>query len=140
MYKTPRGILPNAAVIPNDHGRVVDPTVNHAITGEYAVGWIKRGPTGIIGTNKPDSQETADLMLADLAAGETFGPQVPAVVAVLDLGAELFERHEVPVDLTPADVVATQGRDQRLARPMQQRATEQDRDAATARELAQPLR
>ena len=29
-------------------------------TGEYAVGWIKRGPTGIIGTNKRDAQETVD--------------------------------------------------------------------------------
>ena len=38
-------------------------------TGEYAVGWIKRGPTGIIGTNKRDAQETVDSVLADLDAG-----------------------------------------------------------------------
>ena len=33
------------------------------------VGWIKRGPTGIIGTNKRDAQETVDALLADLDAG-----------------------------------------------------------------------
>ena len=37
--------------------------------GEYVVGWIKRGPSGVIGTNKKDAQETVDAMLADLARG-----------------------------------------------------------------------
>ena len=40
-----------AGVIPNDHGRIRDPATNQTVTGEYAVGWIKRGPSGIIGTN-----------------------------------------------------------------------------------------
>ena len=44
-----------AAVIPNDHGRVIDPATKQRVVGEYVVGWIKRGPTGIIGTNKPGS-------------------------------------------------------------------------------------
>ncbi len=35
---------------------------------EYVVGWIKRGPSGVIGHNKRDSGEVADLVLADLAA------------------------------------------------------------------------
>jgi ferredoxin--NADP+ reductase len=39
------------------------------VDGEYVVGWIKRGPQGIIGTNKPDSQETVEGLLADLGAG-----------------------------------------------------------------------
>src|SRR5215211_1331294 len=47
--------------IPHQDGRVHD--------GEYVVGWIKRGPTGIIGTNKRDAQETIDTLLADLEAG-----------------------------------------------------------------------
>jgi ferredoxin--NADP+ reductase len=58
-------------VIPNDHGRVLERT------GEYAVGWIKRGPTGIIGTNKRDAQETVDTLLADLDAGELPAPGDP---------------------------------------------------------------
>ncbi|ORA18689.1 FAD-dependent oxidoreductase [Mycobacterium asiaticum] len=47
--------------IPNTDGRV-DGSRN-----EYVVGWIKRGPTGVIGTNKKDSQDTVDTLLADLA-------------------------------------------------------------------------
>jgi ferredoxin/flavodoxin---NADP+ reductase len=51
------------ATIPNTGGRV-DGSRN-----EYVVGWIKRGPTGVIGTNKKDSQDTVDTLLADLAGG-----------------------------------------------------------------------
>jgi len=50
------------ATIPNSGGRV-DGSRN-----EYVVGWIKRGPTGVIGTNKKDSQDTVDTLLADLAS------------------------------------------------------------------------
>ncbi|MCC7447143.1 MAG: FAD-dependent oxidoreductase [Anaerolineae bacterium] len=55
-----------AGIIPNDHGRVIDPSTNQPVLGEYVVGWIKRGPSGIIGTNKPDSVETANMLLADV--------------------------------------------------------------------------
>jgi ferredoxin/flavodoxin---NADP+ reductase len=55
-----------AAVIANDGGRVTDPRTGAPVAGEYVVGWIKRGPTGVIGTNKKDAQETVDAMLADL--------------------------------------------------------------------------
>jgi ferredoxin--NADP+ reductase len=53
-----------SATIPNTAGRV------EGSRNEYVVGWIKRGPTGVIGTNKKDSQDTVDTLLADLAAGE----------------------------------------------------------------------
>ncbi len=56
-----------SAVIPNESGRVLDPDTGQAIPGEFVVGWIKRGPTGVIGTNKKDAQETVDAILADLA-------------------------------------------------------------------------
>lgn len=49
------------ATIPNTGGRVA------GSRNEYVVGWIKRGPTGVIGTNKKDSQDTVDTLLADLA-------------------------------------------------------------------------
>ena len=52
------------ATIPNSGGRV-DGSRN-----EYVVGWIKRGPTGVIGTNKKDSQDTVDTLLADLARAD----------------------------------------------------------------------
>jgi ferredoxin/flavodoxin---NADP+ reductase len=63
------------AVIPNDRGRVMDG--GEQVTGEYAVGWIKRGPTGIIGTNKRDAQETVDVLLEDLDAGRLLDPADP---------------------------------------------------------------
>ena len=55
------------AVIPNEGGRVVDPSTGDPLPGEFVVGWIKRGPTGVIGTNKKDAQETVDAILADLS-------------------------------------------------------------------------
>ena len=58
-------------VIPNDRGRILERT------GEYAVGWIKRGPTGIIGTNKRDAQETVNVLLEDLDAGNLPAPSDP---------------------------------------------------------------
>jgi ferredoxin--NADP+ reductase len=58
-------------VIPNEGGRVLERT------GEYAVGWIKRGPTGIIGTNKRDAQETITTLLEDLDAGNLAVPSDP---------------------------------------------------------------
>ncbi len=55
--------------IPNEEGRVIDPHEQHAIPGEYVVGWIKRGPSGVIGTNKRDAQETVDRLVEDLHEG-----------------------------------------------------------------------
>ncbi|MGH3783294.1 MAG: hypothetical protein ACRDRO_22425, partial [Pseudonocardiaceae bacterium] len=51
-------------VIPNVAGRVQ--RNGSAVTGEYVVGWIKRGPTGVIGTNKGDAKETVEQLLHDL--------------------------------------------------------------------------
>jgi ferredoxin--NADP+ reductase len=61
--------------IANEHGRVVG--TDGPLPGEYAVGWIKRGPTGVIGTNKRDAQETVDAIFADLAAGRLPDPPAP---------------------------------------------------------------
>ena len=68
---------PMAAVIPNEGGRIVDPAGRGPVAGEYVVGWIKRGPRGIIGTNKPDAQETVRALLEDLAAGRLAKEEVP---------------------------------------------------------------
>jgi ferredoxin--NADP+ reductase len=61
-------------VLPNDRGRVLTPD-GDALTGVYAVGWIKRGPTGILGTNKRDAEETVGCLAEDLRAGAL--PQPP---------------------------------------------------------------
>lgn len=55
-------------IIPNEGGRVLGPD-GRAVFGEYVVGWAKRGPTGVIGTNKADSAATVALMAEDRAAG-----------------------------------------------------------------------
>ena len=51
--------------IPNDHGRVLN-NDGDQLPGAYVVGWAKRGPTGVIGTNKKDAEETVALMLEDV--------------------------------------------------------------------------
>jgi len=63
------------AVIPNDCGRITDGGV--PVLGEYAVGWIKRGPNGIIGTNKRDAQETVNALLEDASADRVLDPSDP---------------------------------------------------------------
>ena len=78
-------------VIPNADGRVLDPSSGEPLPGEYVVGWIKRGPSGVIGTNKKDAQQTVDAMIADLTAPENgalassppAAPDPAAVEAVL---------------------------------------------------------
>jgi ferredoxin--NADP+ reductase len=54
--------------IRNELGRVLEADGNH-VTGIYCAGWIKRGPTGIIGTNKKDATETVTQLLEDVQAG-----------------------------------------------------------------------
>ena len=54
-------------VLSNERGRVLAPD-GEPLPGVYAVGWIKRGPTGILGTNKRDAEETVSCLVEDLAA------------------------------------------------------------------------
>ena len=63
-------------VLPNDAGRILDAD-GVALRGLYTSGWIKRGPSGVIGTNKPDAAETVRMMLEDLAAGRHGDPEHP---------------------------------------------------------------
>jgi ferredoxin/flavodoxin---NADP+ reductase len=55
-------------ILPNDRGRVLA-SDGQPLPGVYAVGWIKRGPTGILGTNKRDAEETVRCLAEDLASG-----------------------------------------------------------------------
>jgi ferredoxin--NADP+ reductase len=60
-------------LIRNAGGRVTDPD-GAPLRGEYAVGWIKRGPTGVIGTNKKDAADTMAAILEDRDAGRLGTP------------------------------------------------------------------
>lgn len=64
-------------VILNENGRVLDPDTKQPVVGEYAAGWIKRGPSGVIGTNKPDAAQTVVCMMEDLTAGRILKPEEP---------------------------------------------------------------
>ena len=65
--------------VPNDGGRVVD-AVGAAVRGVYCAGWIKRGPSGVIGTNKKDATETIELLLEDARAGALASGQAAGAV------------------------------------------------------------
>lgn len=80
---------PRLGVIPNQGGRVVDES-DHPIPGQYVVGWIKRGPSGVIGTNKKDATETIEALFEDLEAGD-----IPALEADVDFLPELLDEREV---------------------------------------------
>ncbi len=64
-------------VILNDRGRVLASDTREPLVGEYSAGWIKRGPSGVIGTNKADAVETVECILEDVVAGRTLTPQFP---------------------------------------------------------------
>lgn len=100
-----------SGVIPNEGGRVIAGGAGEPSAGEYVVGWIKRGPSGVIGTNKKDAQETVDAILADLtssngSAPSRHRPERPDAEAVEQLlrerqpqlvtyeGWEAIDRHE----------------------------------------------
>jgi ferredoxin/flavodoxin---NADP+ reductase len=72
--------------LPNEGGRVLD-AEGRPIAGIYCAGWIKRGPTGVIGTNKKDATETVQLLLEDAREGRLERADAPAG-AIVDLLAE----------------------------------------------------
>ena len=85
-------------LIPNERGRVLGPD-GVVLPGEYAVGWIKRGPTGIIGTNRKDATETVAQILADAESGVLNKPRLdadwPAFPGLVDwTGWQAIDRHE----------------------------------------------
>jgi ferredoxin--NADP+ reductase len=88
-----------SGTIPNADGRVSMPDGSG---GLYVAGWIKRGPSGIIGTNKKDSIATVETLLADIEAGSANHPTNPGSVEAL-----LAER-----GLTTVDVVGWRNIDQ----------------------------
>jgi len=82
------------ATIHNDGGRVTDPRTGAPVPGVYTAGWIKRGPSGVIGTNKKCAQETVDRLLEDLAAGRLPEPgsDPASLLATLEeRGAEVVD-------------------------------------------------
>jgi ferredoxin/flavodoxin---NADP+ reductase len=69
---------PDRRVIPNDGGRVRHPRNESALAGSYVTGWIKRGPTGVIGTNRFCADETVSALIEDFRAGALPDPVHPS--------------------------------------------------------------
>ncbi|WP_280216707.1 FAD-dependent oxidoreductase [Nocardia neocaledoniensis] len=81
-------------VIPNEKGRVLT-TEGTSLPGVYVTGWIKRGPRGVIGSNRVDSQETVDQLIDDFAAGKLAAPQADRVALtrlLIDRQPDLVDR------------------------------------------------
>ena len=80
------------AGVPFDSERELIANVDGRVRrGEYVVGWAKRGPSGVIGTNKKDANETVDALLEDLAAGRLLNPE-----PIGDEALERFVRERQP--------------------------------------------
>jgi ferredoxin--NADP+ reductase len=91
-----------AGCVPNLDGRVVDPASGKVLRGRYVAGWLKRGPSGVIGSNKLCSQQTVRSLLEDAGTWslESGMPDVVDLLAargveVVDYrGWKQIDRHE----------------------------------------------
>jgi ferredoxin--NADP+ reductase len=100
-------------LIRNEAGRVI--TDDGVCRGEYVVGWIKRGPTGVIGTNKKDAADTVAKILQDAEAGALSGPD-PALADGDAVAAWLTER--VPEHVTWSGWEMIDAYEAKLGEPM----------------------
>ncbi|WP_433678235.1 4Fe-4S binding protein [Nocardia sp. CA-119907] len=80
------------AIVPNDRGRVM--SAGHPLPGAYVTGWIKRGPHGVIGTNKVCARETVTALFEDFAAGKLGEP----AFGRKDFAALLYRRQPELID------------------------------------------
>jgi NADPH-dependent glutamate synthase beta subunit-like oxidoreductase len=100
-----------SGTVANDAGRVLRDGATSP--GEYVAGWIKRGPTGVVGTNKHDARETIASLLADAADGtlRVGGPVDDLVQTLIARGAEpvLLEDWRA-IDAAEVALGATHGR------------------------------
>jgi ferredoxin--NADP+ reductase len=116
--------------IPNHGGRVVDET-GSLVPGVYCTGWIKRGPSGVIGTNKKDATETVELLLEDVRSGRL--PRAHDATAE-SIDALLAERGVEPVVYAGWEAIdaVERGRGEEQGRPRVKLATWEELLAAAA--------
>jgi ferredoxin--NADP+ reductase len=113
-FGTPLPGLPvdeRSGTVPHDSGRVLRDGERSA--GEYVAGWIKRGPSGVVGTNKHDARETVAALLADAADGTltSSGPVGDLVDELVARGAEpVLVDDWKAIDAAEVALGATRGR------------------------------
>ena len=128
-------------VIPNEGGRVIEPESGEQVPGLYAVGWIKRGPSGVIGTNKKDAQETVDNLLEDLPRRAAPGARDrPTGCAIEELLAERSPDHVTFEGWQAIDAAERSAASRRAARASSSSASTRwsRRPAAATRWPAEP--
>ncbi len=106
----------NTATVPNAEGRVLGPD-GEPLPGEYVAGWLKRGPTGVVGTNKSDAAATVRSLLADLAAhGAGDRPaRVPLTEVLAARGVRPVSYVDwLRVEAAEAELAGTLGRGERV--------------------------
>ena len=104
------------ATVPNAEGRVLGPD-GAPLPGEYVAGWLKRGPTGVVGTNKSDAAATVRSLLADLAArgAAAPGPRVPFTELLEARGIRPVGYEDwLRVERAEAELAAALGRGERV--------------------------
>jgi ferredoxin--NADP+ reductase len=104
-----------SGTVPNEGGRVIDPASGKPVTGTYVLGWMKRGPSGGIGTNRGCAAETVSALLDDAAGGRLPRPQGSA----RDFDKLLRRRNPDVVDGRSASAIDRAERDagERSGRP-----------------------
>ena len=104
-------------IVPNKRGHIAEEFESDEILpGMYVAGWIKRGPSGVIGTNKPDAVETVKLMLEDVEKRAHFNPAHPGQDAAAALIAAKQPRFVTFDDWLKLDAIEVE-RGQALGRP-----------------------
>ncbi len=100
-----------SGTVPHAAGRVLRD--GEPAPGEYVAGWIKRGPTGVVGTNKHDARETVATLLADVADGSLSpgGPVDDLVDTLAARGVDaVLLSHWESIDAAEVALGATRGR------------------------------
>jgi ferredoxin--NADP+ reductase len=77
-------------VVPNDAGRILD-GAGRPVRGGYVAGWIKRGPTGVVGTNKSDAAETVRSLLEDMSEGGSRDRRIEELLGDRDVPFVTYE-------------------------------------------------
>ncbi len=101
--------------VPHDQGRVLGAD-GRVVTGDYVAGWIKRGATGVIGTNKSDAAGTVRALLEDAPELRAALPEPLALEQVLDERGLAYSDYEgwLRIDTAEADHAAELGRGERV--------------------------
>jgi NADPH-dependent glutamate synthase beta subunit-like oxidoreductase len=97
-------------VVPNEAGRIHDDD-GRLRQREYVAGWLKRGPTGVIGTNKSDAAETVESLLDDVTAGGR--PGIEALLEARGIGVVTYDGW-LAIDARETELARTLGRGERV--------------------------